>query len=559
MKFSGSNRSGQHVKRGKKKASIDSLSKTNGKKTPITMKKRLLKIGATVFGVLIVITVAAFAYVKFAVKAPPMNETKRSNNNNAYAAPYDDNKEDDSTKPVLSGSNRVDERKDRIYTFLLFALDDGNYNTDVIMVMTFNTTKHTIDIVNIPRDTLVNVSWTVKKANSIYANMMARNSGKENAHDLAMQSTIETFSEILGFEVDFGCIINMKAFKALVDSVDGVDFDVPVNMNYHDNSAGLHITYSKGMQHLNGQQALEVMRFRRYASADIGRIDTQQSFLMAAASQILEKKESINITEIANIFFQHVKVDSKLTLGYMLWFGKEFLKMEPDGINFHVMPGNYNDSVNGDSYVTIYLDEWFEMLNEFINPFQEDISLDEVSILTRGTDGRLYATDGNRQGNTSWGSGSVNTSRPSANGSGNNSSSGNGSNSTNSSSNSNSNSGSANNSPQSNSAANNSNNAQKSDTATETDPDEVADPTPPVDGEEGDPLEETDAPADNDPAEGERNEDETASQPEENLTGEEVPGTELPAELSSEITPMSQFEEPPVANPADVPDSGTEN
>ena len=410
MKLSGSNKSGQHIVKAKHKAPGNKFTLNGGKKTPKTMKKKLLKIGSTVFGILVVLTVAAFIYIKVAVKPPPMKDNVNNIDIAHAAGPSDPAESGDGVMPTIPNNNTETGRKELIYTFLLFALDADSYNTDVIMVMNFNTTSHSIEVVSIPRDTLVNVSWNLKKANSIYANMMVRNSGKENAQELAMQATVEMFSDIIGFEVDYWLIVNMNAFKALVDAVDGIDFDVPINMNYHDNAAGLHIVYSKGIQHLNGQQALEVMRFRTgYGNADIGRINTQQNFLMTAASQILAKKNSINITEIANIFLKYVKIDSGLNLGSLIWFGKEFLKMEPDGIGFNTMPGNYNERINGDSYVSIYLDEWFELLNEYINPYVDDITLENVSILTRGSDGRLYATDGNRAGNASWGSGSVNT------------------------------------------------------------------------------------------------------------------------------------------------------
>ena len=410
MKLTGSNKSGQHTIKAKHKAPGNKLILNGGKKTPNTMRKKLLKIGSTVFGILVVLTVVAFIYIKVAVKPPPITDNRNNPGIVNAAGPNEtDNPIESDVTPSMPGNDETSSRKDLIYTFLLFALDADSYNTDVIMVMNFNTTTHKIEVVNLPRDTLANVSWNLKKANSIYANMMVRNSGKENAQELAMQATVEMFSDIIGFEVDYWFIVNMNAFKALVDAVNGIDFDVPVNMNYHDNAAGLHIVYSKGIQHLNGQQALEVMRFRTgYSNADIGRINTQQSFLMTAASQILAKKDSINITEMADIFFKYVKIDSDLTLGSLIWFGKEFLKMEPDGIGFHTMPGDYNDYVGYDSYVSIYIDEWLELLNEYINPYVEDITLESLSILTRGADGRLYATDGNRAGNASWGSGSVN-------------------------------------------------------------------------------------------------------------------------------------------------------
>ena len=44
-------------------------------------------------------------------------------------------------------------------------------------------------------------------------------------------------------------------------AIGGVDFEVPVNMNYDDPTQDLHIHISKGMQHLDGEGVMKVLRF----------------------------------------------------------------------------------------------------------------------------------------------------------------------------------------------------------------------------------------------------------------------------------------------------------
>ena len=100
-----------------------------------------------------------------------------------------------------------------------------------------------------------------------------------------MDQMRETVSDALGIPVDFTVEVNLKAFVKLVDEIGGVDFEVPLNMNYDDPYQDLHIHLKKGMQHLDGQNALKVVRFRHnndgsgYGTEDIGRIGTQQAFL----------------------------------------------------------------------------------------------------------------------------------------------------------------------------------------------------------------------------------------------------------------------------------------
>jgi len=300
------------------------------------------------------------------------------------------------------GAGETAGRDTAKYTFLVLGTDYGEYNTDVIMAVTFDTANHTLNVVNIPRDTLVNVSWRLKKANSILANMRARHSGEDNAETKTMDATIEAFADVLGYKADYWVQVNLKAFVTLVDAVGGVDFDVPVNMNYVDKAGGLSIKYTAGKHHLSGQQALEVLRFRAgYSTGDIGRVGTQQAFLKSAAEQILENKSSLSITDLAEVLINNVKTDVKLT--DMIWFGKEFMKLDAEDISFYTLPGNISDSIQSQSYVTIYVDEWLELLNERLSPLNAQITADDLSILTRGADRKLYVTDGNWRGDASWG------------------------------------------------------------------------------------------------------------------------------------------------------------
>ena len=372
-------------------------------------KKKTLKIASITGGVLVALTVVVFACFKLldTVAPPPVNMEPRKNpprqaNDPNYTPPPDMPPDD---LPVGDDPPIIYERDENKFTFILFCNDDVGGNTDVIMVATFNVTDHTFNVVSIPRDTMCNVSWSSKKANAVRANWRINNRGKDDAEEKAMQATIESFADILGFEVDYWFNVDMKAFVTLVDAIGGVDYYIPSNMEYHDNEQNLHISYRQGMKYgITGKQALEILRFRRYASGDIARISNQQGFLKAAVEQILAKRTSINVVDLANIFINNVKTN--LPLNNLIWLGKEFLKMEATDVTFVTMPGNYVDSVGGISYVSIFVEQWLEMVNEKLNPFSEEITIKDVSILTRAPDRKLYVTDGNWKGSSSWGASS---------------------------------------------------------------------------------------------------------------------------------------------------------
>ncbi len=293
--------------------------------------------------------------------------------------------QDDPNTAVSSSSDLNSVRKDGVYTFLVVGSDDGNGNTDTMMVGMLDTVNQKLDVVSIPRDTLVNVDWPVKKANTI---LSLNGNGVEGLK--------AGLSDILGYMVDCYVVIDLNAFVELVDMVGGVYFDVPQDMDYDDDVQDLHIHVSAGPQWLDGETALGVVRFRSgYANADLGRIETQQAFLSALADQVLQPENLLRINEFAQIFAEYV--DTDLTIGNLIWLGQQIMSLSSEDINFHTMPlRSFGDNlIRGLSYVAIDEDQWVEMLNTYINPLREDIQVEDLNILTCTSDGTLYVTNGN--------------------------------------------------------------------------------------------------------------------------------------------------------------------
>ena len=151
----------------------------------------------------------------------------------------------DAAAASLSG-----ERKKRFYTILIGGLDDENGGSDTNILAAVDAEGGSINAVSLPRDTLLNVTWSVKKLNNAY-------------HHGGISSTIEQISNLLGIPVDYYITVDLRAFVELVDAIEGVDFDIPVDMDYDDPVQDLHIHFVKGPRHLTGQEALEVVRWRQ--------------------------------------------------------------------------------------------------------------------------------------------------------------------------------------------------------------------------------------------------------------------------------------------------------
>jgi LCP family protein required for cell wall assembly len=368
--------------------SDDNIEKTTGTaerkaKRAKRRKKKIVISLSIIVGLVFLLATGVFALYMIAVSTPPEQTGERLDTDEM--------------------SEFYGERYEGVFTFLIFGIDDTR--SDTIMTATFDTMKQTLNVVSIPRDTIVNVPWHVKKANSIIATMNQRYRGEENRREMAMDATVAKFADILGYEVDFWVVVEMDALIALVDAIGGVEFYVPVDMRYNDPFARppLNINFRQGLQHIDGASARELLRFRGFADGDIGRIRSQQSFLMTAIDQIIANIGIRQVPDLVAIFLN--QVDTNVSLDNLVWFGREFLRMDAENISFKTAPGNYNDHVNGLSYVSLLVDEWVDMINTYLNPFDEDIVATDLSILTRDANRRFFVTNGVFAGNPSWGMG----------------------------------------------------------------------------------------------------------------------------------------------------------
>jgi len=255
------------------------------------------------------------------------------------------------------------ERKPYFYTILVSGADDGNGGSDTNILVAVDTVNDYVYGVSIPRDTKASIKGKNHKINYAY------NAG-------GMDLLAQTVSDQLGIPVDYTVLVNLKAFQELVDAVGGVDFYIPIDMNYDDPYQDLSIHFSQGMRHLNGAEALKVVRFREgYASQDIGRMQTQQDFLKAVAKKLLTPASLTKLDQFCKIFIQYVKTD--LTVGNLVWLGGEVIGMGADKIEFSTLPGEWKSP-----YIYLNQEEVLALVNEHLNPYVEDRTLEDLNILS---------------------------------------------------------------------------------------------------------------------------------------------------------------------------------
>ena len=135
------------------------------------------------------------------------------------------------------------------FTFLVCATDIDGTRTDNMMVVSFDTKNHKVNVLNIPRDVMCNNNRTgaSRKINAAYGSHQD------------IDNTLKEVKKVIGFTPDKYIVVNFDGIAQIVDAIGGIDYNVPFKMIYNDPVQDLYIYFEPGMQHMNGEQVVEFL------------------------------------------------------------------------------------------------------------------------------------------------------------------------------------------------------------------------------------------------------------------------------------------------------------
>ena len=271
---------------------------------------------------------------------------------------------------VVSASDQ-EKIKDVINVAVLGTDEDG-FRADVNMLVSFNTTTKELHMISVPRDTRVVMTDEmirhlnkegkyIPQKNGVYGQCKLT-----ELHAYAGEGNRSTFSvammeELLGVKVDYYIKFDLTAFKKVVDAVGGVDFYVPMNM-YWDmtDTGGPLINLREGMQHLDGEKAEQLVRFRDgYAQKDLKRIEVQQEFIMALIEKVCSSETLLNrLDDLVEVVLDCTESD--ITVVEALKYVKYVKDLDPAKITSDTVPyvGDPGKYVEMDEEGTKELIDW---------------------------------------------------------------------------------------------------------------------------------------------------------------------------------------------------------
>lgn len=231
--------------------------------------------------------------------------------------------------------------------------------TDTIIVASYNPNTQKATLLSIPRDTYtgknIAKATAYEKINALY--------GRKHRPD----ETLKAVNDITGLGIEYYVVVKTEALIKLVDVIGGVTFNVPIDMDYDDESQDLHIHLKAGEQLLDGDKAEQLVRFRHsnpdrygrmtsypaeYGDNDLGRMRTQREFIMQVVKQTAKPENIFKLGEILDVAKENVltNIDFNVAKDYIPYI----VEFNTENILTETLPGEV-PNLNKTNNVSIFV------------------------------------------------------------------------------------------------------------------------------------------------------------------------------------------------------------
>lgn len=238
-----------------------------------------------------------------------------------------------------------------IMNVLILGLDsrDRVKRADTIMLLSLNRRTGEINIVSVPRDMRVKVpGYGMDKINHAYAYG-------------GVALTRQALEDFLKIKIDHYMATDFEGFVNIVDILGGIELEVEKRMLYlgKDVTIDLH----PGLQHLDGEKALQYVRFRSDSEGDFGRVKRQQKFIKILLQEMIAFKNIFKYPRLLPELAQNMKTDLELTQAIRLV--NRLKSVDFEEINTFTLPGRLGN-IGGISYVLPQEEEIRQLVDRYL-------------------------------------------------------------------------------------------------------------------------------------------------------------------------------------------------
>lgn len=227
--------------------------------------------------------------------------------------------------------------------------------SDTTMVMHVSSDRQRIDIVSIPRDTMVDVpscvvndkgTTTRAQGTAMFNSAFAVGSDAVDPADAKSAGALctwQTVEHVTGLHLDGFVVVDFDGFKSMIDALGGVSMCIPEAV---DSPKAGHLKLEAGYQELDGATALKYARARKGVGlgdgSDLQRIGRQQAMVAAVANEVLHKNlltDSVKLGRFLNAATKSLTMSDNLSsLGDMVGLAYSLRSVRLDDITLVTIP-----------------------------------------------------------------------------------------------------------------------------------------------------------------------------------------------------------------------------
>jgi len=243
----------------------------------------------------------------------------------------------------------------------------ANNLSDTIMIASYDMENDKVHMISVPRDTYYprkGYNQTAqKKINAIY--------GTDGAEGL-----VKAVENITSLDINYYIQFDYEAVEAIVDSIGGIEVEVPNDMNYDDPIDNLHIHFKKGQIVKNGEDIVKLLRWRKnnkgggYKDGDLGRIRMQQQIVKLGIEKLLKGNIVSSFLKLQGPIKEYVRTN--MTVNEMMYFVKKAKNINSENIYFLTAPGKAKN-IQGLSFFVIDDEEFKEQINKIVEDVSEEV------------------------------------------------------------------------------------------------------------------------------------------------------------------------------------------
>lgn len=183
---------------------------------------------------------------------------------------------------------------------LPFGYKTRTITTDAIMLLRIDKERGEIMFSPIPGNLKVQSAGVYTKLGDIYINR-----GVEY-----LCGIVTTYT---GLTIDYYAVVDPDGLEKIIDSIDGIRYYVPQNMEYTDEVQELNISLKMGTNDLTGKEVVDMLRFVSYPDGDTSRMKLAADFLKAFIAKMTEDKWYEKIPDLYIALVNNVETNFSLT------------------------------------------------------------------------------------------------------------------------------------------------------------------------------------------------------------------------------------------------------